>query len=188
MVDFKMYMLTEKVKTIVKDDLSREEEVRLANIFNKKYGRTFINSIKVNAGKDQDGNEVVIGFSDSAHVKARFTQRFPEMSSKDITRIIKTIGLGAYRTKPEYFHTGHTVSILVFSKSKDVGMYVVYEKSRGGELTFKLVTILPKGRDDISRSDDVKLIVESMENEYLTKAQSIIHIDESLFTESELDD
>lgn len=188
MVDFEMYMLTEKVKKIVKDDLSRQEEVRLANIFNKKHGRTFINSITVNAGKDRNGEDVIIGFSDSAHVKARFTQRFPDMSGKDIKRLIKTIGLGAYRTKPEYFHTGHDVSILVFSKSKDVGMYVVYEKGRGNQLTFKLVTILPKGRDDISRDTDVKLIVESMENNYLSDAQSVIIIDESLFEESELDD
>ena len=188
MVDFKMYMLTEKVKGIVKDELSREEEVRLANIFNKKHGRNFINSITVDAGKGRDGENVVIGFSDSAHVKARFTQRFPDMSAKDIKRIIKTIGLGAYRTKPEYFHTGHTVSILVFSKSKDIGMYVVYEKDRSGQFTFKLVTILPKGRDNISRDSDVKLIVESMENEYLTNSQSIIYIDEASFNESELDD
>lgn len=188
MVDFKLYTLTEKIKKIVKDELSRTEEVRLANVFNKKYGRTFINSITVNAGKDRNGDDVIIGFSDSAHVKARFTQRYPDMSPKNIKRLIKTIGLGAYRTKPEYFHTGHDVSILVFSKSKDIGMYVVYEKGRGNQLTFKLVTILPKGRDDISRDTDIKLIVESMDNEYLSDTQSIIIIDESLFTESELDE
>jgi len=186
MIDFKTYNLIEKVNKIEKDTLTREEEIRLANIFNKKHGRNFINSIKVNAGKDKQGNDVTIGFSDSAHVKARLTQRYGDASAKDIKRIIKTIGLGAYRTKPEYFYTGHDVSILVFSESKDVGMYVVYERGQGSNLNFKLVTILPKGFSDISRSTDIRMMVESMRDE-LNPETSVIIIDETTFNESELD-
>lgn len=185
MLDFDSYNLVESVNKMGSDKMTREEEQRLANIFNKKYGRGFIKDISVNAGKDKQGDDVKITFTDTVHVKARFTQRFPDLSPKDVTRIIKTIGLGAYRTKPEYFYTGHTVSILVFSKSKDVGIYVVYQKDRNDDLNFKLITILPKGRSATSRDDDVRMMVESVD-EMRGTTSKMIYIDESSFYEHEV--
>lgn len=186
MIDFDTYKICESVHLAFDDKITHQEELALAREFNNKFGRGFIDSISVNAGKDEDGNDVKITFSDTAHLKARFMQRYPDMTSKDIKRLIKTIGLGAYRTKPEYFYTGHKESILVFSKSKDIGIYVIYDKTSGSNLNFRLVTILPKGRSDISRTSDIKMIVEQYDLAGIV--EKVVYIDETSFFDCEIDD
>lgn len=166
---FDSFLLFEKfVKEFGEDDLSHEEELELTREFNTKFGRTLLSSNRVEFKKDEDGKPVYITFNDTAHFKARVMQRYPDLTSKKLVQIAKTIALGIVRSKEDLFHKSRDNSVLVFSKSKNIGVYVLFNKNNSTSEPYELVfkTILPHGRDDISRSSDEKYIVEKLKLDY----------------------
>ena len=165
MESFENYILFEKFKKeFGEEDIPHEEELKLTREFNSKYGKDVLSSNKVEFKKDDDGKPVYITFSDTAHFKARIIQRYPDLTAKKLVQIAKTIALGVVRTKEDLFHKSRDNSVLIFSKSKNVGVYCLFHKNNSStepyEITFK--TILPLGRDAISRSDDERYIVEKV--------------------------
>lgn len=156
------------------DNLSKEEEKKLAREFDEKFGKDFESSLTVHA-KEHNAD---IGFELTQHFKARIMWRYADRSVKDIKRIIKHIGLESIRKTFEYYEIGDKYinkqrSVLLYSNSKEVGIYVNYFKGKGNtDYTLRLITVLPPKSKDKSRSDDIIKIVESL-MESLVESQEI---------------
>lgn len=164
MLAFESFILAEMyVNDGVK--LTAKEELVFTREFNQKYGRSFLTDITVKYDSDDDGNDLYIGFKDTAHFKARMTQRHPDISPKEIKRVIKNCALGAFRSRDGKFSINHKFSLLAYSKSKQVGIYFQFEQGDSARVpyNFVLITVLPKGEHEISRKTDVKLMVEGIE-------------------------
>lgn len=164
MLAFESFILTELfVNDGVK--LTTKEELVFTREFNQKYGRNFLTDITVKYDKDDDGGDLYIGFKDTAHFKARMAQRHPDISPKDIKRVIKTCALEAFRSRDGKFTINHKFSLLVYSRSKKIGLYMQFEQGDSAKIpyNFVLITVLPKGEHEISRDTDVKLMVEGIE-------------------------
>lgn len=175
--------LNEKIyrKSSNGDTLTKDEEKQLAKDFDEKFGKDFEKSLTVHA-KEHNAD---IGFELTQHFKARIMWRYADKSVKDIKRIIKHIGLESIRKTFEYYEIGDKYinkqrSVLLYSTSKEVGIYVNYFQGKGDvDYVLRLITVLPPKSKEKSRSDDIIKIVESLVEkcEILDEEYELIYVD-----------